>query len=194
MLGSVKGLITVSSRRALLSASSRARGALIVTAGAAAAMPTPLYNEERKPLVVVGSINADLVAEVDRLPKPGETLAADSLKVFPGGKVISLWMQAANAASRGPGCRVQVVALCWRPSVGVQRRPDTLCLLLPDRRAPTKQRQRRGWATPPTLWARCVGCPEGLQGVGAAHRRLRSRYGWPRCPTLGARSAQAQAT
>ena len=53
-------------------------------------MPTPLYSEERKPLVVVGSINADLVLEVDRLPAPGETLAADSLKVFPGGKVGAL--------------------------------------------------------------------------------------------------------
>lgn len=29
----------------------------------------------------------DLVCEVDRLPAPGETLAADSLNVYPGGKV-----------------------------------------------------------------------------------------------------------
>ena len=40
----------------------------------------------RKPLVVVGSINADLVIEVDRLPKPGETLAGTSMNVYPGGK------------------------------------------------------------------------------------------------------------
>lgn len=48
---------------------------------------TSLFSEERKPLVVVGSINADLVCEVDRIPAPGETLAADSLNVYPGGKV-----------------------------------------------------------------------------------------------------------
>lgn len=41
----------------------------------------------RKPLVVVGSINADLVIEVDRLPKPGETLSGSSMNVYPGGKV-----------------------------------------------------------------------------------------------------------
>ena len=40
-----------------------------------------------KPLVVVGSINADLVLEVERLPKDGETLGASSLNTFPGGKV-----------------------------------------------------------------------------------------------------------
>lgn len=42
---------------------------------------------ERKKLVVVGSVNADLVLEVDRPPALGETLAADSMAVFPGGKV-----------------------------------------------------------------------------------------------------------
>ena len=41
----------------------------------------------RKPLVVVGSANADLVLRVDRLPAPGETVGASSLEVFPGGKV-----------------------------------------------------------------------------------------------------------
>lgn len=44
-------------------------------------------DNERKPLVVVGSINADLVIEVDRLPKPGETIGSHSMQVFPGGKV-----------------------------------------------------------------------------------------------------------
>ncbi|GAB4813713.1 hypothetical protein N2152v2_000759 [Parachlorella kessleri] len=61
---------------------------------------TPLYSEDRKgaPLVVVGSVNADLVVEVDRLPRPGETLAADTLKVYPGGKGAN---QAAAAAKLG---------------------------------------------------------------------------------------------
>ena len=38
------------------------------------------------PLYVVGSLNADLVLRVARLPAPGETLAASSLATFPGGK------------------------------------------------------------------------------------------------------------
>jgi len=50
-----------------------------------------MYGETgRKPLLVVGSINADLVLEVGRLPKPGETIAATSMSVYPGGKVCIL--------------------------------------------------------------------------------------------------------
>ncbi|BDA46191.1 Ribokinase [Coccomyxa sp. Obi] len=51
--------------------------------------------DHAKPLVVVGSINADLVLEVERLPKDGETLGASSLNTFPGGKGAN---QAAAAA------------------------------------------------------------------------------------------------
>lgn len=43
--------------------------------------------EEKKPLVVVGSINADLVIEVERLPKRGETMSGGDMNVYPGGKV-----------------------------------------------------------------------------------------------------------
>ncbi|KAF8073119.1 hypothetical protein HT031_000780 [Scenedesmus sp. PABB004] len=39
-----------------------------------------------QPLVVVGSVNADLVLRVERLPAPGETIGAASLELFPGGK------------------------------------------------------------------------------------------------------------
>jgi ribokinase len=35
---------------------------------------------------VVGSLNADLVQTVERLPKPGETIEGGDLQVFPGGK------------------------------------------------------------------------------------------------------------
>ena len=42
-----------------------------------------------KALVVVGSVNADMVLQVERLPKEGETLAASNLSTFPGGKVMS---------------------------------------------------------------------------------------------------------
>ena len=44
--------------------------------------------EEKNPLVVVGSINADLVIEIERLPKGGETLSGGSMSVYPGGKVL----------------------------------------------------------------------------------------------------------
>lgn len=38
------------------------------------------------PLVVVGSVNADIYVEVERLPAEGETIAARSGQTFPGGK------------------------------------------------------------------------------------------------------------
>lgn len=41
----------------------------------------------KKPLVVVGSINADMMLQVDRFPKPGETLSAKSMTTSAGGKV-----------------------------------------------------------------------------------------------------------
>jgi ribokinase len=44
-------------------------------------MPKP-----QKPLVVVGSVNADLYVEIPRLPLPGETLAGDNAAMRPGGK------------------------------------------------------------------------------------------------------------
>ena len=37
-------------------------------------------------IVVLGSINIDLVARVDRLPRPGETVASSRLEQLPGGK------------------------------------------------------------------------------------------------------------
>jgi ribokinase len=40
----------------------------------------------RKPIVVVGSINLDLVATADRVPLPGETLTGKSFNTFHGGK------------------------------------------------------------------------------------------------------------
>ena len=40
----------------------------------------------RTPIVVVGSINADLVARVARAPQPGETVLGHSFAITPGGK------------------------------------------------------------------------------------------------------------
>jgi ribokinase len=40
----------------------------------------------QKPIVVVGSINLDLVARADHLPQPGETVVGTSFNTFSGGK------------------------------------------------------------------------------------------------------------
>ena len=39
-----------------------------------------------KPLLVVGSINMDLVMRTSRLPRPGETMYGEDLRAIPGGK------------------------------------------------------------------------------------------------------------
>jgi ribokinase len=45
-----------------------------------------LDSEMTKPIVVVGSINLDLVARAATIPRPGETLIGDSFLTFHGGK------------------------------------------------------------------------------------------------------------
>lgn len=40
----------------------------------------------KKPIVVVGSINMDLVADTPRIPRPGETLTGTNFTTTPGGK------------------------------------------------------------------------------------------------------------
>ncbi|MBE9063050.1 PfkB family carbohydrate kinase, partial [cf. Phormidesmis sp. LEGE 11477] len=37
-------------------------------------------------ILVLGSLNMDLVARVERLPQPGETLTGSSFVTVPGGK------------------------------------------------------------------------------------------------------------
>ncbi|HEY5307342.1 MAG TPA: ribokinase, partial [Casimicrobiaceae bacterium] len=37
-------------------------------------------------IVVFGSINVDLVAQVESMPSPGETLSGSALAILPGGK------------------------------------------------------------------------------------------------------------
>ena len=49
-------------------------------------------------IVVLGRLNVDLVANVSHLPRPGETVMAESLQTFPGGKGAN---QAAAAARLG---------------------------------------------------------------------------------------------
>lgn len=43
-------------------------------------------NPHMEPVVVVGSLNADLVVRVEAMPKPGETVHGSELAVLPGGK------------------------------------------------------------------------------------------------------------
>jgi ribokinase len=57
---------------------------------------------ERPTIAVVGSINLDLVATVERLPRPGETLTDASLARVPGGKGAN---QAVAAARLGADVR-----------------------------------------------------------------------------------------
>src|SRR5215831_12892474 len=52
----------------------------------------------RKPIVVVGSINIDLVARADRIPLIGETVHSSDFQTHPGGKGAN---QAVAAAKLG---------------------------------------------------------------------------------------------
>jgi ribokinase len=51
-------------------------------------------------LTVVGSINLDLVARVERLPRPGETISGASFQRFPGGKGANQAVAAARLGAR----------------------------------------------------------------------------------------------
>ena len=65
-------------------------------------------SETTKPVLVIGSVNADTIIEVDRLPRSGETITsrnADTGRVFCGGKGAN---QAVAASKIGlPGVRVR---------------------------------------------------------------------------------------
>lgn len=57
-----------------------------------------------KPIVVVGSINADLVCQTERIPLSGETLLGSNFHVFPGGKGANQAVAAARL-----GCPVHMI-------------------------------------------------------------------------------------
>src|SRR4051812_18230113 len=60
-----------------------------------------------KPIVVVGSINMDLVCRTPRMPGPGETVLGDHLVTIPGGKGANQAVAAARLA--GPETAVHLV-------------------------------------------------------------------------------------
>src|SRR5690606_20480711 len=51
-------------------------------------------------IVVVGSINLDLIVRLDRLPSPGETLQGTGFDKAPGGKGANQALAAARAGAR----------------------------------------------------------------------------------------------
>ena len=51
-------------------------------------------------LTVVGSVNLDLVARVERLPRPGETISAQSFERLPGGKGANQALAAARLGAQ----------------------------------------------------------------------------------------------
>ncbi|WP_048645476.1 ribokinase [Nitratireductor soli] len=51
-------------------------------------------------IIVIGSINLDLIATVERLPKPGETVPGDTFVTAPGGKGANQALAARRAGAR----------------------------------------------------------------------------------------------
>ena len=51
-------------------------------------------------ILVVGSLNADLVVSASRFPKPGETISGEDLQVIPGGKGANQAVAAARLGAR----------------------------------------------------------------------------------------------
>ncbi|MER8843978.1 ribokinase [Mesorhizobium australicum] len=71
-------------------------------------------------IIVVGSINLDLIANVDRLPSPGETVSGSSFKTAPGGKGANQALAAARA-----GAQVRMVGAVGKDNFA----PEALALL-----------------------------------------------------------------
>jgi ribokinase len=66
-------------------------------------------------IVVVGSINLDLIAKVDRLPEPGETVRGSSFATAPGGKGANQALAAARA-----GAQVRMVGAVGKDSFAAE--------------------------------------------------------------------------
>jgi ribokinase len=63
------------------------------------ALPAPAVGRQDV-ITVIGSINLDLIATVERLPAPGETVPGDGFTTAPGGKGANQALAAARAGAR----------------------------------------------------------------------------------------------
>ncbi|MEQ1768494.1 MAG: ribokinase [Devosia sp.] len=66
-------------------------------------------------IIVVGSINLDLIGRVSRLPKPGETVAGTTFSTAPGGKGANQAL-----AARRAGAQVRMVGAAGKDYMGQQ--------------------------------------------------------------------------
>lgn len=64
-------------------------------------------------ILVVGSLNADLVVRAPRFPKPGETISGEGLQIFPGGKGANQAVAAARL-----GAKVSMLGRVGRDNFG----------------------------------------------------------------------------
>src|SRR2546423_4556140 len=73
---------------------------------------------ESRRIVVIGSVNMDLVARAARMPGPGETVLGDSFVTIPGGKGANQATAAAKLA--GPGTEVHLIARVGEDDFGTR--------------------------------------------------------------------------
>ena len=59
-----------------------------------------LYNADMADIVVIGSLNADLVVRTAHFPKPGETIQGEDLATIPGGKGANQAVAAARLGAK----------------------------------------------------------------------------------------------
>jgi ribokinase len=76
---------------------------------------------DKKPIVVVGSINMDLVATADHIPAGGETILGTDFQMHPGGKGANQAVAAARAGAPGQ-IPVQMIGQLGSDDIGKQLR------------------------------------------------------------------------
>jgi ribokinase len=72
----------------------------------------------KKPIVVVGSINVDLVATAEYIPAPGETISGSSFQIHSGGKGANQAVAIARL-----GYPVSLIGCIGEDAFGTQLRP-----------------------------------------------------------------------
>ncbi|RAM66954.1 ribokinase [Herbaspirillum rubrisubalbicans] len=82
-------------------------------------------------IVIIGSVNMDLVLRVPRMPMPGETLAGDKFMTIPGGKGANQAVACARLAA--PGTAVAMVACVGEDAFGTQMRHSITACGIDDR-------------------------------------------------------------